>query len=112
MCGTENRTCPHNSWASTHSRISSIGISHDAANASIVSPTRTISRWSRGIGRSCKPNARWASLPTIEPTAIPSIAGASILLRPAIICAIGSLVVASDLAGAPSEVASSVNNGR
>ena len=112
MCGIENSACPHNSWASTHSRISSIGISHEPANASIVWPTSTTSRWSRGIGRSCNPNARWASLPTIEPTAIPSIAGASILLMPAIICAIGSLTGVSDLAGAPSEVASSVNSGR
>ena len=44
----------------------------------------------RGIGRSCVPNARVASRPTIDPTAMPSIAGAIIFDSPAIIAIIGS----------------------
>ena len=49
----------------------------------------TVAGW-RGIGRSCMPNARVARRPTIEPTAMPSIAGAIILDSPAIIAIIGS----------------------
>ena len=49
----------------------------------------TVAGW-RGIGRSCVPNARVASWPTIEPTAMPSIAGAIIFDSPAIIAIIGS----------------------
>ena len=44
----------------------------------------------RGIGRSCCPKACVAMRPTIEPTAIPIIDGAIILLRLAIIDINGS----------------------
>ena len=49
----------------------------------------TVAGW-RGIGRSWVPNARVARRPTIEPTAMPSIAGAIIFDSPAIIAIIGS----------------------
>ena len=51
----------------------------------------TVFGW-RGIGRSWVPNARVARWPTIEPTAMPSIAGAIIFDSPAIIAIIGSPV--------------------
>ena len=72
----------------------------------------TVAGW-RGIGRSWVPNARVARCPTIDPTAIPSIAGAIIFDSPAIIAIIGSSAdSASATAGAPSAVAISVNRWR
>ncbi len=71
----------------------------------------------RGIGRSYWPNACVAIRPTIEPTAMPIIEGAIILLRLAIIAIIGSALrsISSEsdgVIGLPSDVASSVNSGR
>ena len=69
----------------------------------------------RGIGRSWVPNARVARWPTIEPTAMPSIAGAIIFDSPAIIAIIGSPAasgVCSSASVAPRAVAISVNRWR
>ena len=113
MCGIDNRVCPASSCAMTHNRISSSGISHSAAKASIVGGTTTSAGVARGIGRSYTPNARRASPPTMDPTLMPIMAGAIILLSPAIICAIGSAeasVATSSVC--PSDVARSLNNGR
>ena len=75
----------------------------------------TVAGW-RGIGRSCVPKARVARRPTIEPTAMPSIAGAIIFDSPAIIAIIGSPspVVGGLVVGrrCPSAVAISVNRWR
>ena len=73
----------------------------------------TVAGW-RGIGRSWVPNARVASWPTIEPTAMPSIAGAIICDSPAIIAIIGSPagVLVGARRRAPSAVAISVNRWR
>ena len=90
MCGIENRVRPASSCEMTHSRISSRLIDHASANVSIVAGTNTSDGVARGIGRSYTPNALRARLPTIEPTLMPSIAGAIILPSPAIIAAIGS----------------------
>ena len=70
----------------------------------------TSSGW-RGIGRSCVPNARVASRPTIDPTDMPSIAGAIIRDSPAIIDSIGSAAASSSSGTGmlPSAVAISVN---
>ena len=109
-----NRVCPIISWASTHSRISSTGRLHSVAKPSMLAGTTSRLASLRGIGRSYWPNVRWAIRPTMEPTAMPIIAGAIILLRPAIIAIIGSPASSSGAAagGRPSEVASSVNRGR
>ena len=68
----------------------------------------------RGIGRSWVPNARVARCPTIDPTAIPSIAGAIIFDSPAIIAIIGSSATSGvwSSSPAPSAVAISVNRWR
>ena len=55
--------------------------------------------------------------PTIEPTAMPIIDGAIILLRPAIIAIIGSALrsrasASDESTGLPRDVANSVNSGR
>ncbi len=90
MCGIENSVSPASSWEMTQSRISSRWIDQASANASIVAGTNTSEGVARGIGRSYTPNALLARLPTIDPTLMPSIAGAIILPIPAIIAAIGS----------------------
>jgi hypothetical protein len=67
----------------------------------------------RGIGRSYTPNTRRARFPTIDPTAMPSMAGAISFPRPAIILAIGSSDSSSGtLSVRPSDVAMSSNKGR
>ena len=72
----------------------------------------TVFGW-RGIGRSWVPNARVARCPTIDPTAIPSIAGAIIFDSPAIIAIIGSPDASGSSApAAPSAVAISVKRWR
>ena len=114
-CSIEKIWKPDSSCASTHTRISSTGISHSRANVSIVSPTRTTSWRSRGIGRSCRPKTRCARDPTIDPTAMPIIAGAIMRLMPDIICTNGSTASTSSFGTAgcwPSELARSVNSGR
>ena len=86
----ENRAWPVSSWASTHIRISSAEMLHSSAKRSML-PGSTVRLAScRGIGRSYWPKAWVAMRPTIEPTAMPIIDGAIILLRLAIIAIIGS----------------------
>ena len=100
----------------THSRISSPGISQSVAKASMFAGTSAIAAGFRGIGRSWVPKAREASRPTIDPTAMPSIAGAIIFDSPAIIAIIGSSASpgtsTSPPAGVPSAVAISVKRWR
>ena len=93
-----------------------MGISQSALNWSMFDGISvTVAGW-RGIGRSCTPNARVERRPTIEPTAMPSIAGAIIFDSPAIIDIIGSPASSSSSAalagGVPRAVARSVKRWR
>ena len=96
----ENRAWPVSSWASTHIRISSAVMLHSSAKRSMLPGSTVMLVSCRGIGRSYWPNACVAIRPTIEPTAMPIIDGAIILLRLAIIAIIGSalssMLVGSD----------------
>ncbi len=84
-----------------------MGISQSAAKRSMFAGTSvTVAGW-RGMGRSWVPKARVARCPTIEPTDMPSIAGAIIRDRPAIIDTIGSSSAGCST-GVPRAVAISV----